>query len=65
MKELNNRVEIVQWLEINQEKRKGRFFKFLPVKWWRTVSTKNIGTELHITTEQVIENVYLNGEKII
>ena len=49
-------------MESTQKLREVRFLWFFEVTKWEVLSTTKIGTDLHITTDRDIDNIYLNGE---
>lgn len=44
-------------------KKRSRFLFFKTTRW-ETVSTKFLGNDIHIETQNHIRNIYLNGKKI-
>mgnify|MGYP000857370002 CR=1 FL=1 len=54
----------VEEREVTEVKRTGRFLFFFKTEWWETVSSKHIANDLHITTENPIRDIYLNGELV-
>jgi hypothetical protein len=45
-------------------KRTGRFLVVFTTEWWEMVSSKHIGNDIHIKTDNHIRHIYLNGKKI-
>ena len=57
-------VGLYKEIKETQVKRTKKAFIFFNVEWWETVSTNELGNDIHIETENKIRNVYLNGSKI-
>jgi hypothetical protein len=59
-----SQVRLYREIEEEQVKRKRKAFIIFPVEAWETVSTNEIGNDIHIKTDHKIRNVYLNGKKL-
>jgi hypothetical protein len=51
-------------VEGTEVKRESRWLRFFKVTSWETISTKTLGSDIHITTDRPIKRIYLNGELI-
>lgn len=56
-------VYIRDTVEAEEIKRKGKIFFFFNTEWWEIVSTKTIGSEVHVKTDRNISGVFVNGVK--
>ena len=59
--------QVVQgtWKEITQEKRVGTFLFFVKQEYWKTVEAKTLGHNIHITTDNKINSVFVNGQEFV
>lgn len=53
-------IKVVESREVTYKKKGFLFFK-----WWKQESSYRIGTKLIIETNDIINDIYLNGKQII
>jgi hypothetical protein len=56
-------VEGIEEQEVSLVKKEGRFLIF-KTQWWEQVSTKHIGNDIYINTDNPIRKIILNGREI-
>ena len=47
-------------VEIKQVKKTKKLAPFLSTEWWETISTKILGSDIHVVTDKKIESVFVN-----